>query len=204
MAGVLPPLGDGPRGSPVWCSFLFVDWYRPPSSNKPSGSRQGVTPCTPYRALWARGRSRESKLAAKLPPLGDGPRGSRQGVTPCTPHRAHGAREYSRKSDLAAELPPLGDRPRGSRAWCVFLFVGVYRPPSGDRPSGSLQRPAECGNTIGFLPCKGGHATSNYPNPRHLAFAPTQAAAEQSGDRQRREKALPFLKEEKSEHERAR
>ena len=32
---------------------------------------------------------------------------------------------------------------------------------------------------------------------------PTQAAGEQSGDRQRREKALPFLKEEKSEHERA-
>ena len=29
-------------------------------------------------------------------------------------------------------------------------------------------------------------------------------AGEQSGDRQRREKALPFLKEEKSEHERAR
>ena len=33
---------------------------------------------------------------------------------------------------------------------------------------------------------------------------PTPTAPGQSGDRQRREKALPFLKEEKSEHERAR
>ena len=32
----------------------------------------------------------------------------------------------------------------------------------------------------------------------------TPTAGEQSGDRQRREKALPFLKEEKREHERAR
>ena len=40
--------------------------------------------------------------------------------------------------------------------------------------------------------------------PALFDFRPTHAAAKQSGDRQRREKALPFLKEEKSEHERAR
>ena len=47
----------------------------------------------------------------------------------------------------------------------------------------------------------GNEATSQ---PALFDLRPTQAAAEQSGDRQRREKALPFLKEEKSEHERAR
>ena len=25
LAGVLPPLGNGPRGSPVWCDFVFID-----------------------------------------------------------------------------------------------------------------------------------------------------------------------------------
>ena len=54
------------------------------------------------------------------------------------------------------------------------------------------------------MPCKSGHPTRKHPNSHYLAFALTQVAAEQSGDRQRREKALPFLKEEKSEHERAR
>ena len=33
---------------------------------------------------------------------------------------------------------------------------------------------------------------------------PTSNRGDEGGDRQRREKALPFLKEEKSEHERAR
>ena len=47
----------------------------------------------------------------------------------------------------------------------------------------------------------GNEATSQ---PALFDLRPTQAAGEQSGDRQRREKALPFLKEEKSEHERAR
>ena len=53
-------------------------------------------------------------------------------------------------------------------------------------------------------PYKSSHVSMKYSNPRRFSPAPTQAAAEQSGDRQRREKALPFLKEEKSEHERAR
>ena len=39
---------------------------------------------------------------------------------------------------------------------------------------------------------------------RKGSVCPPPTAGEQSGDRQRREKALPFLKEEKSEHERAR
>ena len=41
------------------------------------------------------------------------------------------------------------------------------------------------------------------PNPQGLSMPYANCGGE-SGDRQRREKALPFLKEEKSEHERAR
>ena len=193
MAAELPPLGDRPRGSPVWCSFLSGGRYRPPSGDRPSGSRQGVTPCTPYRAHRARGYLRENGLAAELPPLGDRPRGSpvwcsflsggryrppsgdrpsgsRQGVTPCTPYRAHRARGYLRENGLAAELPPLGDRPRGSPVWCSFLSGGRYRPPSGDRPSGLCQRPARFGNPFGLLPCKSGHPTRKYPKQRYLSL----------------------------------
>ena len=41
-------------------------------------------------------------------------------------------------------------------------------------------------------------------HPAGVEYVPAPTAGEPSGDRQRREKALPFLKEEKSEHERAR
>ena len=40
--------------------------------------------------------------------------------------------------------------------------------------------------------------------PAGVEYVPAPTAGEPSGDRQRREKALPFLKEEKSEHECAR
>ena len=49
-----------------------------------------------------------------------------------------------------------------------------------------------------------GLAAQQHLNLHYFSSSPTQLAAEQSGDRQRREKALTFLKEEKSEHERAR
>ena len=39
-----------------------------------------------------------------------------------------------------------------------------------------------------------------YSNPRRFSSAPTQAAVEQSGDRQRREKGPPILTAEKGEH----
>ena len=41
-------------------------------------------------------------------------------------------------------------------------------------------------------------------HPAGVEYVPAPTAGEPSGDRQRREKALPFLKEEKSEHECAR
>ena len=192
MAGVLPPWHNGCHGSPVWRGFLPIGRYRSPSGDRPSGSRQGVTPCTPHRAHRARGHSRESGLAAELPPLGDRPRGSpvwcsflpvsrnrppsgdrpsgsRQGVTPCTPYRAHRARGHSRESGLAAELPPLGDRPRGSRVWCSFLPVGRNRPPSGNRPSGLLHKQHDLKPFWAFAP-RNYPAASKHPKQRHLSL----------------------------------
>ena len=54
LAGVLPPLGGGPRGSPVWHDFLFVGEPRPPFGDGPHGSRKGQCPLTPDCAPWAR------------------------------------------------------------------------------------------------------------------------------------------------------
>ena len=76
LAGVLPPLGGGPRGSPVWHDFLFVGEPRPPFGDGPHGSRKGQCPLTPDCALCAQGRRETCCLAGVLPPLGGGPRGS--------------------------------------------------------------------------------------------------------------------------------
>ena len=43
LAGVLPPWHDGCHGSPVWRGFLPIGRYRPPSGNRPSGSRKWPT-----------------------------------------------------------------------------------------------------------------------------------------------------------------
>ena len=59
-------------------------------------------------------------------------------------------------------------------------------------------------NHAGLWRGKASHAAQQHLNLHYFSSSPTQLAAEQSGDRQRREKGPPFLKEEKSEHERAR
>ena len=41
LAAELPPLGNGPRGSPVWSSFVLVDKERPPFGGGPHGSLKG-------------------------------------------------------------------------------------------------------------------------------------------------------------------
>ena len=41
LAGGLPPLGNGPRGSRVWCDSLPVGEARPLLGNGPRGSRKG-------------------------------------------------------------------------------------------------------------------------------------------------------------------
>ncbi|MFR5855825.1 MAG: UDP-N-acetylglucosamine 2-epimerase [Lachnospiraceae bacterium] len=40
LAVKLPPLGDRPRGSPVWCGSLPGGRFRPPFGDRPHGSQQ--------------------------------------------------------------------------------------------------------------------------------------------------------------------
>ena len=54
LAVELPPLGDRPRGSRVWCDFQYVGEYRPPFGDGPHGSHKGQCPLTPDCAPWAR------------------------------------------------------------------------------------------------------------------------------------------------------
>ena len=56
---------------------------------------------------------------------------------------------------------------------------------------------------LGLLPCEISRPTLKHLNWRWLTCSSTQAAAKQSGDRQRREKGSPILTAEKGEHERA-
>ena len=80
----------------------------------------------------------------------------------------------------------------------------MYRPPFGDRPHGSQRRPAWVPKPRWPLARQGQPSGAAASQLALFQLHLTQLAAEQSGDRQRREKALPFLKEEKSEHECAR
>ena len=163
LAVELPPLGDRPRGSRVWCDFQYVGEYRPPFGDGPHGSHKGQCPLTPDCAPCAQGTSGTCGLAVELPPLGDGPRGSRvlcdfqyvgeyrppfgdgphgshKGQCPLTPDCAPCAQGTSGTCGLAVELPPLGDGPRGSRVLCDFQYVGEYRPPFGNGPHGSRKK----------------------------------------------------------------
>ncbi len=99
MAGVLPPLGGGPRGSPVWHDFLFVGEPRPPFGDGPHGSRKGQCPLTPDCALCAQGRRETCCLAGVLSPLGGGPRGSPV---------------WHDFLFVGESRPPFGDGPHGS------------------------------------------------------------------------------------------
>ena len=65
LVAELPPLGNGPRGSPVWCGSLPGGRFRPPFGDRPHGSHKGQYPLTPHRALWARGRSGDMQLGCE-------------------------------------------------------------------------------------------------------------------------------------------
>ena len=83
MAGVLPPLGNGPRGSRVWQGDALHPTPRPLGVGLferhaawPGFYRRGTTgatarrsgramPCTPYRARWARGCSWDMQLGCE-------------------------------------------------------------------------------------------------------------------------------------------
>ena len=100
-------------------------------------------------------------------------------------------------------LPPLGNGPRGSRVWCGFPSVGQYRPPFGNRPHGSQPKSSLFPKQAGLFRYKTAQAMPKPLTSRYFCPAPTQAAAEQRGDRQRREKGPLILTAEKGEHERA-
>ena len=106
LAGVLPPLGGGPRGSPVWHDFLFVGEPRPPFGDGPHGSRKGQCPLTPDCALCAQGRRETCCLAGVLPPLGGGPRGSPV---------------WHDFLFVGEPRPPFGDGPHGSLKRPVWI-----------------------------------------------------------------------------------
>ena len=129
---------------------------------------------------------------------------------PLTPHRAHWARGCSGESGLAAKLPSLGNGPRGSPVSYTFLLAGrtaCFKGQLGFTTTLALfvtNKSKVCLNLLVGYECrKIRQVLPKLPNPRYPTSAPTQAAAKQSGDRQRREKGPPILTAEKGEHERA-
>ena len=153
------------KRSATGLTFPALSSPRPPLGDRPSGSRQGVTPCTPHRALWARGRRETCSSAGVYRRSATGLAARRFGVVSC---QLAGTDRHSTKGLVA----------------CV----------KGQR---DLEIPS------GLLPCEISRPTLKHPNWRWLTCSSTQAAAKQSGDRQRREKGPPILTAEKGEHERA-
>ena len=156
-------------------------------------------------ALWKRSATGLTfpALSSPRPPLGDRPHGSRQGVTPCTPHRAHGARGVREKAGW------LRSYRRSATGLAARRFGVVSCQLAGtDRHStkglvACAKGQRELETPSGLLPCEISRPTLKHPNWRWLTCSSTQAAAKQSGDRQRREKGTPILTAEKGEHERA-
>ena len=199
MAGVLPPWHDGCHGSRVWRGKPPVEQKRPPFGDGPHGSQQGVTPCTPHRARRARGCSWDMQLGRE----------------------ATAARRQASRLAGLVRLPagwPIQTAIRRQASWLATkASVDLKsRWPFARQKYPSYQKtsqPARVKPAPRQLRGK-----ENQPiYPRRKTFRPQRSiptckggacqpptAGEQSGDRQRREKALPFLKEEKSEHERAR
>ena len=145
-----------------------------PSPPTCPSTKQGQCPCTPHRALWARGRRETCSSAGVYRRSATGLAARGQGQCPCTPHRI--GRHAARPGFYRRSATGLAARNAGQR---VF------------------------GNPFGLLPCKIGHAFPLQFNPQGLRSISTHAAAKQSGDRQRREKGSPILTAEKGEHERA-
>ena len=110
LAGVLPPLGGGPRGSPVWHDFLFVGEPRPPFGDGPHGSLQkaSVDLISRWPLAW------QKSQAAPLHP----PYKSRVCPTPTVPRAFFGTFfRFERKYD-----PPGGGSPT------VRAVVGASNP----------------------------------------------------------------------------
>ena len=190
LAGVLPPWHDGCHGSPVLCGILSVGRYKPP----PHDLRYS----TPRRVLVGKqlicgvtaARQRASWLA--------------QGVVPLDPGlRAFGAQGHRETRGLASFYRRSATGLAARESGVVSLSVKAKRPPFGNRPHGSQPKSSLFPKQAGLFRYKTAQAMPKPLTSRYFCPAPTQAAAEQSGDRQRREKGPLILTAEKGEHERA-
>ena len=125
-------------------------------------------------------------------------------MTPCTPDCAAQPRRAFERMQVGCGITAARRRASRLAGLVGFPVTIAHRPPWHDKCHGSRLSSGNEGETD-LLPFrrKKPKPTLEQSKLHYLTFAPSQAAAEQSGDRQRREKALPFLKEEKSEHERA-
>ena len=74
LAVKLPPLGNGPRGSRVWCAFQYAGECRPPFGDGPHGPEaEPLSDCAPWarralagHAAWLRSYRRSATgLAAR-------------------------------------------------------------------------------------------------------------------------------------------
>ena len=187
LAGVLPPWHDGCHGSPVRCGILSVGRYKPP----PHGLRYS----TPRRVLVGKqlicgvtaARQRASWLA--------------QGVVPLDPGlRAFGAQGHRETRGLASFYRRSATGLAARESGVVSLSVKAKRPPFGNRPHGSQPKSSLFPKQAGLFRYKTAQAMPKPLTLRYFCPAPTQAAAEQSGDRQRREKDPLILTAEKGEH----
>ena len=150
---------------------------------QPAGSRTRPASREACRRAAVKPPAKSHVPRAAPAPYGRGT-GSRS-TAPCASHEA------CRRMAVYA-MQPAGShtRPASREARCR---VAVKPRPTGmshEQPPHSLT--LQNRQATGVIPTRKG------------SVCPPPTAGEQSGDRQRREKALPFLKEEKSEHERAR
>ena len=187
LAGVLPPWHDRCHGSPVLCGILSVGRYKPP----PHGLRYS----TPRRVLVGKqlicgataARRRVSRLA--------------QGVVPLDPGlRAFGAQGHRETRGLASFYRRSATGLAARESGVVSLSVKAKRPPFGNRPHGSQSKSSLFPKQAGLFRYKTAQAMPKPLTSRYFCPAPTQAAAEQRGDRQRREKGPLILTAEKGEH----
>ena len=185
------PIGRGAIrttcSSPVRCGILSVGRYKPP----PHGLRYS----TPRRVLVGKqlicgvtaARQRASWLA--------------QGVVPLDPGlRAFGAQGHRETRGLASFYRRSATGLAARESGVVSLSVKAKRPPFGNRPHGSQPKSSLFPKQAGLFRYKTAQAMPKSLTSRYFCPAPTQAAAEQSGDRQRREKGPLILTAEKGEH----
>ena len=125
-----------------------------------------------------------------------------QGVVPLDPGlRAFGAQGYRETCRLIWVLPPWHDgRQPARRSGVVHRQLAGIGRHSAKGLMASNQNPACFQNRLDFFVTKQPVKPCRSLSPHAICLAPTQAAAEQRGDRQRRGKGPLILTAEKGEH----